>query len=298
MSTQVRKPSFRTLLLTMLYLLIFPALLLLLSGDWLWIEGWIFTAWFLILCFSAILYLYRNDPALLAERFKKPGSLNQQSWDRYVVIGLNLGFVVWILVMPLDARRFEWTTGFPAWLQVVGGVALAFSACFLFRSYSDNTFLSPLVRIQADRKQRVVSTGVYGFVRHPMYLGGGLLFVGAPMLLGSAVGLAIGVAVILLLGGLNLLTFDRGVLSSFLDRMTIPDEWGIETYHLVNCHVVIGRLCRVHRCLTWGYHMTRRREYILTKDRKEEGVPHGEGRRRKIYLSKSLTTAAAVTRRL
>jgi len=201
MSDQVPRPPLRMLLFAMLYVLFFPALLLLLSGDWLWIEGWIFTVWFLALCYAAILYIYRNDPALLAERYKQPGSLNQQGWDRYVVYALLLGFVAWIIVMPLDARRFRWTTGFPLWLQAVGVVALMFSAFFIFRSYVDNTFLSPLVRIQTDRKQRVVSTGVYGFVRHPMYLGGALLFIGVPMLLGSAFGLAVGFALVLLVAG-------------------------------------------------------------------------------------------------
>jgi protein-S-isoprenylcysteine O-methyltransferase Ste14 len=55
----------------------------------------------------------------------------------------------------------------------------------LFRSYKDNTFLSPLVRIQSERDQKVVSTGVYGFVRHSMYLGAVMLFLGTPLLLGS-----------------------------------------------------------------------------------------------------------------
>lgn len=201
MSEQVPRAPLRMLLFALLYVLVFPALLLLLSGDWLWIEGWIFTVWFLALCYAAITYIYRHDPALLAERYKQPGSLNQQGWDRYVVYALVLGFLAWIVVMPLDARRFQWTTSFPLWLQVVGVVALIFSAFFIFRSYVDNPFLSPLVRIQTDRQQRVVSTGVYGFVRHPMYLGGALLFVGVPMLLGSAFGLALGVALVALVAG-------------------------------------------------------------------------------------------------
>jgi protein-S-isoprenylcysteine O-methyltransferase Ste14 len=201
MSTEVRKPSVRTLLLTILYLLMFPAILLLLSGDGLWIEGWLFTAWFLGLCLAAIIYLYRNDPALLAERYNQPGSANQQGWDKYVVYALFFGFIAWIVVMPLDAKRFGWTKDFPVGLQAVGAVALMLSALFLYRSYTDNTFVSPLVRIQADRKQQVVSTGVYGFVRHPMYLGGVLLFIGAPLLLGSMVGLIIGFAMVLLLAG-------------------------------------------------------------------------------------------------
>ena len=163
-----------------LYILLFPALILLLSGDFAWLEGWIFSIWFILLCFSTILYLYRKDPALLAERYKKPGAGNQERWDRYVVYGLLIGFVFWIIIMPLDAKRFGWSPVFPLWLKVLGGAGLAGSFFLFFRSYTDNTFLSPLVRIQEDRKQRVVSSGIYGFVRHPMYLGGILMFLGAP----------------------------------------------------------------------------------------------------------------------
>jgi protein-S-isoprenylcysteine O-methyltransferase Ste14 len=69
----------------------------------------------------------------------------------------------------------------------------------LYRSYTDNPFVSPLVRIQAERKQRVVSTGVYGFVRHPMYLGAILMMLGVPLLLGSCWGILVGGALTLLL---------------------------------------------------------------------------------------------------
>jgi protein-S-isoprenylcysteine O-methyltransferase Ste14 len=59
--------------------------------------------------------------------------------------------------------------------------------------------LSPLVRIQTERQHRVVSTGVYAVVRHPMYLGAILMFLGGPLLVGAATALAIGVALSLLL---------------------------------------------------------------------------------------------------
>jgi protein-S-isoprenylcysteine O-methyltransferase Ste14 len=189
------------IIFTLIYILIFPALLLLLSGDWLWAEGWIFSIWFTALCFTTIIHLYRHDPALLAERYKKPGTGNQKGWDRYVVYGLLIGFIAWIVIMPLDAKRYGWTVGFPLWIKVVGVIELLCSFFFFYRSYSDNTFVSPLVRIQTERKQQVVSTGVYGFVRHPMYLGGILLFIGTPMLLGSVYGLIIGLAMLFLLMG-------------------------------------------------------------------------------------------------
>ena len=182
-----------------LFILIFPAFILILSGNYFWPEGWIFSIWLLLLCYSTILYLYRKDPALLAERYKQPGAGNQERWDRYVVYGLVIGFVLWVIIMPLDAQRFGWSPVFPVWVKVLGGAGLIGSFFLFFRAYTDNTFLSPLVRIQEDRNQRVVSTGVYGFVRHPMYLGGSLMFVGAPLLLGSFFGVLAGLALTILL---------------------------------------------------------------------------------------------------
>jgi protein-S-isoprenylcysteine O-methyltransferase Ste14 len=186
-------------ILAFLYILIFPALILILSGNLTWPEGWIFSIWFILLCFSTILYLYKKDPALLKERYQKPGTGNQEGWDRSVVYGIVIGFTIWIVTMPLDAQLFGWSPVFPPWLQVLGGAGLAGSFFLFFRSYTDNTFLSPLVRIQEDRKQQVVSTGVYGFVRHPMYLGAILMFIGTPLLLGSLFGVLIGFALTVLL---------------------------------------------------------------------------------------------------
>lgn len=189
------------IIFTLIYILIFPVLLLFLSGDWLWIEGWIFSIWFTVLCFTTIIYLYLKDPELLAERYKKPGTANHKEWDKYVVAGLLIGFILWIVIMPLDAKRFGWTKYFPLWLKCLGGTGLLLSFFFFYRSYTDNTFVSPLIRIQKERKQKVISTGVYGFVRHPMYLGGILLFIGTPMLLGSIYGIIVGLIVIFLLVG-------------------------------------------------------------------------------------------------
>jgi protein-S-isoprenylcysteine O-methyltransferase Ste14 len=187
------------LVLTAVYLFLWPALLLFLAGDWHWSEGWIFDGWFLLVCASAIVWLYRKDPALLAERYRKPGSGGQSRRDKIIVYLLLLGFIAWIVLMPLDARRYRWTPRLPVAVEVAGGALLALSWLFLFRSFTDNTFLSPLVRIQTEREHEVVSTGVYGLVRHPMYLGAILMFLGGPLLVGAAAALAVGVALSLLL---------------------------------------------------------------------------------------------------
>lgn len=84
----------------------------------------------------------------------------------------------------------------------MGGALLPVSSFLVFRAFRDNTFLSPLVRIQEERRQHVVSSGVYAFVRHPMYLGIAFMFFGAPFLLGSGIGVLVG-------GGLSLLLVGR-----------------------------------------------------------------------------------------
>jgi protein-S-isoprenylcysteine O-methyltransferase Ste14 len=173
--------------------------MLVLGGDGRWLEGWLFAAWFLGLCATVIAWLYRKDPALLAERYRRPGSGGQSGADRVVVYALGVGFAAWIVLMALDGRRFQWTRAFSTGVKTAGGALLLASAFLLFRAFHDNTFLSPLVRIQAERKQHVVSTGVYRWVRHPMYLGAILMFAGAPLLVGSATGLAMAAAMTLLL---------------------------------------------------------------------------------------------------
>lgn len=199
MATEATKLTPIKLMLTALYLLLYPLLLLWLAGDWRWLEGWLFSVWFIVLCSGTIAYLYRNDPALLAERYRRPGTGDEEGWDKYFVYAFSLLFMAWFAIMPLDAERFHWTPELPFMVEIAGGILLLGASFFLFRAFSDNTFLSPLVRIQTERKQRVISTGVYGVVRHPMYLGAGCMVLGAPLLLGSLYGLALGFLMIGLL---------------------------------------------------------------------------------------------------
>jgi protein-S-isoprenylcysteine O-methyltransferase Ste14 len=207
------------LVATALMLLAWPGLLLVLGGDARWVEAWLFAAWFVALFSTVIGWLYRKDPALLAERYRKSGG-GQRGWDRVAVPALFLGFIAWLVAMPLDVRRFHWTHGWPVAAEAAGGALLVPSFFLFFRSFTDNTYLSPLVRIQAERKQRVVSTGVYGFVRHPMYLGAVLMFVGVPSLLGSVCGIAVG-------SGLSLLLAAR-ILGE--ERMLVEELEGYDEY--------------------------------------------------------------------
>lgn len=183
------------LALTFVYLLVWPALFFLAAGTTRWLEGWLFMAWFTVGSAALVSWLYRRDPALLAERYRAPGTGGQSRHDRYVTYAIGLVYLAWMFGMPLDAGRFHWTPRLPLAVEVVvGGGLLALASLFFFRAFADNTFASPLVRAQHERQQHVVQSGVYAIVRHPMYLGASLLFFGGALLLGSAVGLVAALA--------------------------------------------------------------------------------------------------------
>lgn len=201
--------------------LFFPALILLLAGNWRWVEGWILALWLSAMIMFNLGYLYWKDPALLAERTKRPGSsANQKPWDRYLMLVILAIAVLWLVVLPIDAGRFHWSPTFPLWLKVVGGLALAPALYLIEAATIQNTYLSTMVRIQTERKQRVISTGVYGFVRHPLYLGCMLLMLGAPILAGSLSALIISLIGTIVLAG--------RILGE--ERMLVDELEGYEDY--------------------------------------------------------------------
>jgi protein-S-isoprenylcysteine O-methyltransferase Ste14 len=180
----------------LIYLSFFPVILFFLAGDWRWTEGWIFSVVFCALCFVTLIYLYFKDPALLKERFGSPIQEGQKPWDRVLISLFFLEFLVWYAIMPLDARRFGWSPVFPFWLRILGALLLVIACGILFEALNENTFAAPVVKMQKERGQKVISTGLYAIVRHPMYAGATMLFIAAPLLLNSVYGLAIGLLLI------------------------------------------------------------------------------------------------------
>jgi protein-S-isoprenylcysteine O-methyltransferase Ste14 len=178
------------------YLLVFPAILLFFGGDWRWTEGWVYSILFYVMCSGNLLYLHFKDPALLKERFGSPVQKEQKPWDKVVLLLFFLEFLIWFAIMPLDARRFHWSPEFPLWIRIAGALLLILGMALVFEALRENTFAAPVVKMQKERGQRVISTGMYGVVRHPMYAGAVLLFISTPLLLGSVYGLAFGLLLI------------------------------------------------------------------------------------------------------
>ena len=203
-----------------------------LSGDWRWVEGWIFGVWFVSFASAVLLWLRSRDPALLAERFRLPGSGGESRSAVAILIAMKLCWLAFFIVPPLDVR-FGWTPRLPLWCEICGGILLVGGSFPFFRAFTDNTFASQLVRIQTDRGQYVVDTGVYHFVRHPMYLGASLAFAGGALLLGcvSALLLAlalIGLLALRILGEEKLLTRDLEGYRAYREKVRyrlVPHVW-------------------------------------------------------------------------
>jgi hypothetical protein len=136
----------------------FAMALFLPAGTIAWSAGWIFLALFFGFVTALSLWLLRHNPGLLKERMSGVIQSEQKSWDKGLIVLVNVLFFAWLVLMPLDAVRFGWSH-MPIWLQAAGMVVLLGSFAIFFLTFRENSYLSPVVRIQADRGQTVVSTG-------------------------------------------------------------------------------------------------------------------------------------------
>jgi protein-S-isoprenylcysteine O-methyltransferase Ste14 len=116
--------------------------------------------------------------------------------DKFLLSFFFIDFLVWFAIMPLDAKRFGWSPAFPFWVKATGTVLLVLASVIVFEALKENTFAAPVVKMQKERGQHVISTGLYGIVRHPMYTGAVLMFIAGPLLLGSVFGLIMGLVLI------------------------------------------------------------------------------------------------------
>ncbi len=168
--------------------MVFGLVLFLAAGTVAWLSGWAFLVLFAGFTIALTWWLLRHNPGLLTERMTGIGKPNQPVWDRVFFVAIELLFLAWLVLMPLDAVRFRWSR-MPGWLQVVGAVLLLGSFYLFFLTFRENPYLSPAVRIQTERGQTVISTGPYRYVRHPMYAGIIPFVAGTTFLLGSWYGL-------------------------------------------------------------------------------------------------------------
>jgi protein-S-isoprenylcysteine O-methyltransferase Ste14 len=165
------------------------AILMAAAGDWRWTAAWLYLAEVATLSMAVAFGLLAKDPDLLAARMSSPFRKDQRPFDRGVIVVTGVVYLLWLALMGLDAVRFRWAV-LPLPVQALGAGVLAVAMGLVWIVFRANSFAAPQVRVQAERGQTVVDTGPYAFVRHPMYAGALLYFLGSAAMLGSGWGLA------------------------------------------------------------------------------------------------------------
>ena len=159
-------------------LLLVSALLFLPAGSFAYTGGWLFIALLFIPMIILGVVLFVKAPELLQKRL---GAKEKENTQKGVVALSGLLFLVGFVIAGLD-YRFEWSH-VPMWLVIVSSVILLISYALYAEVMRENAYLSRTIEVQEG--QKVVDTGLYGIVRHPMYAVTIWLFLSIPLVLGS-----------------------------------------------------------------------------------------------------------------
>jgi protein-S-isoprenylcysteine O-methyltransferase Ste14 len=161
-------------------------LLFLPAGTLRYWQAWVYLGIFAGASGLISVYLLRKDPALLERRMRGGPTAEKETVQKIIMLFTSAGFIALLVVPALD-YRFGWSAA-PFAVVIAGDSLVAVGFYFIFLVYKENTFTSATIEIAEN--QKVISTGPYALVRHPMYASGLLYFAGTPLALGSYWGLA------------------------------------------------------------------------------------------------------------
>ncbi len=161
--------------------LILVALPLFLSaGSFAYWNAWLFMGILFIPMFIAGLILMKKNPYLLEKRLN---AKEEQSEQKTVIALSGIMFLLGFIVAGLD-YRFQWIK-LPEWVAIVGAAVFLIAYGLYAEVLRENTYLSRTIEVQEN--QKVIDTGLYGIVRHPMYAVTLVLFLSMPIVLGSVI---------------------------------------------------------------------------------------------------------------
>jgi protein-S-isoprenylcysteine O-methyltransferase Ste14 len=161
--------------------------LLLFAPPWTldWWQAWLFLIVYFGGAIALMLDLLKRDPALLERRMKAGPWAEERLSQKIIMTVASLGFVGLVVIPALD-RRFGWSDVSPI-VALAGDALVLIGGYGVWRVFRENSFTSARIELAAD--QRVISTGPYACVRHPMYATALVMMAGIPLALGSPWGL-------------------------------------------------------------------------------------------------------------
>ena len=158
-----------------------PLLLFVPAGSLHYWQAWVYLSVFIGASILTTLDLMTRDPALLKRRMRGGPTAEREPTQRLIMLFTSLGFIALLVVPALD-YRFGWSA-VPLYAVLAGNLLVAVGFYFIALVYRENTFASATIEVATG--QKVVSTGPYAIVRHPMYASALLYLLGTPLALGS-----------------------------------------------------------------------------------------------------------------
>jgi protein-S-isoprenylcysteine O-methyltransferase Ste14 len=150
-----------------------------------YIQAWIFLAAFTAPVLAITLWLAKKDPALLARRVDAGAVAEKDKIQKIIQLLAAMSFLA-IFVLSATDHRHGWSV-IPAWVVAAGDVLVISGLLIVFLTFRENSFASATIEIYA--QQKIISTGPYSLIRHPMYTGAMVMLAGTPLALGSWWGL-------------------------------------------------------------------------------------------------------------
>jgi len=152
-------------------------------------EAWVFMVILFTPIFFVMRYLIKNDPALLERRART----KEQASEQNLIVKLSFVYYIVTYLLPGFDKRFGWSDT-PSWLVILAQVFVFLGYLLVTQVFKVNSYASRTVEVDED--QKVIDTGPYAVVRHPMYVGVTTLYVLSPLALGSTWGILASVLII------------------------------------------------------------------------------------------------------
>ena len=169
------------------------------AGTLIWVEGWVYLVIFFVSFCFIFISLNNKNPEILINRMKmkkqvfrkkeeemsedKKEVKKASATDKIIFPIFSILFLLVFIVPALD-KRFQWSLPW-IWAEIVGFALLPFSFFIIYRTMLENAFASKVLDIREDSGQKVIDTGLYAVVRHPMYSGFTFMIFSIVLALGS-----------------------------------------------------------------------------------------------------------------
>jgi protein-S-isoprenylcysteine O-methyltransferase Ste14 len=177
--------ALRTAIRSVLGLAGFGALLFLPAGTLYYWQAWAFLAVFTVVPLFPTVHLLRKDPAIVERRMHTGPTAETRPVQKVVVASIMILFCALLVFSALD-HRFAWSP-VPLAVSLIGDALVAIGLGIALYTVVENNYAAANITVESD--QKLISTGLYGLVRHPMYMGSTIMLAGIPLALDSWWGL-------------------------------------------------------------------------------------------------------------